>query len=500
MASRDASDVIRIEDFACPGFFLECQGTAGCGMTPEYAKKHERYSWAGVFVCRHCRHRYLVCSVCEAGILGKNNSHMLQEWELTKHCQNQCHKIKQTEWDTLRRQPDTSDGRNAAQDYFCIADADDNNNSLGRQRCMSPSSPTVPMNLDLASATLAPNSGNGSSVVDDVALVDLACTPLPAALMKNWLTDLSSSCAPPIDFSHYLPQSNNSTYFEKQHYYTTGGASSLVARAFYGNSELHEKVHPADCLFGLMFQHLCATMTGSQRLELGVLLNYIVNRPTTIPPHYFKPKVPINAPDFRSMFGDGVQSILNSTPRPPPHVIGDHVYFSPVDIIAYLMAHGQQIEPLFPGNSVHSNSERGKELLEYARKAMGSTEDGRPAGFVLPLILWEDDLDTSNVKQNKNKVSVCLMTAATPQDHIHSSCNTYIVWLGPGNADHSAVEERRRQDLKNLRAFGTTTMANGKQWSQYTLACTISTRIDLRRLVVLGRWRGIRPRTPVLGK
>jgi hypothetical protein len=131
------------------------------------------------------------------------------------------------------------------------------------------------------------------------------------------------------------------------------------------------------------------------------------------------------------------------------------------------------------------------ELLEYAREAMGSTEDGRPAGFVLPLILWEDDLDPSNVKQNKNKVLVCLMTAANPQDHIHSGCNTYVVWLGPGNADHSAVEERRRQDLKNLRAFGTTTMANGKQLFRYTLACTISTQIDLRRLVVLGRWRGI---------
>jgi hypothetical protein len=143
-----------------------------------------------------------------------------------------------------------SDGRNAAQhqeesnnekDGFCIADADDNNNSLGRQRSMSPSSPTVPMNPDPTSATRSPNSANGISEVDDVSLVDLACAPLPATFMKEWLADLSSSCAPPIDFNHrYLPQSNNLTYFEKQHYryYSTGGASSLVARALQDKQNL----------------------------------------------------------------------------------------------------------------------------------------------------------------------------------------------------------------------------------------------------------------------
>jgi hypothetical protein len=96
---------------------------------------------------------------------------------------------------------------------------------------MSPSSPMVPMNPDPTSATRSPNSANGSSGVDDVSLVDLACAPLSATFMKEWLADLSSSCAPPIDFNHNLPQTSNLTYFEKQHYYSTVGASSLVARA-----------------------------------------------------------------------------------------------------------------------------------------------------------------------------------------------------------------------------------------------------------------------------
>jgi hypothetical protein len=43
MASHDRSDVIRIEDFACPGFLLECQ-PVDCGKSSEYAENTQEVS------------------------------------------------------------------------------------------------------------------------------------------------------------------------------------------------------------------------------------------------------------------------------------------------------------------------------------------------------------------------------------------------------------------------------------------------------------------------
>jgi hypothetical protein len=42
MASHDGSDIVKIEDFACPEFYLECQTGAG-GIKPQIAERHSKF-------------------------------------------------------------------------------------------------------------------------------------------------------------------------------------------------------------------------------------------------------------------------------------------------------------------------------------------------------------------------------------------------------------------------------------------------------------------------
>lgn len=153
----------------------------------------------------------------------------------------------------------------------------------------------------------------------------------------------------------------------------------------------------------MMVWDLCAMMTENNPKNLESLLNYIVNQPEPIPQHNFKPKILIGSNGFRSLFGDGVQSIFQNIPRPLPQVIASRSNF-----LCFWAA-----------NSMYSDFKAGNELFESSRKMMGPMYNGRPVGFILPITLQEDASDPRNVKQNKNKVSVCMMSAATPHDHIH---------------------------------------------------------------------------------
>jgi hypothetical protein len=113
---------------------------------------------------------------------------MLLDCELSKHCHEKVTipktsnaKHADVTWRLWMETQHKKKARNDEKDDFCIAD--DNNNSLTRQRSVCPNQSVVPMNLDPTSAIHSPNSGNESSGMDDeiMFLVDLACAPLPAA-------------------------------------------------------------------------------------------------------------------------------------------------------------------------------------------------------------------------------------------------------------------------------------------------------------------------------
>jgi hypothetical protein len=136
---------------------------------------------------------------------------MVHDWELVRHAdQRQSHKIKVAKWEVgYQFGLDGSDGKAVQEEsdslvmLLCDIDKDDDN----------------PMSMDPTPPMLSPNLINVISGYANASLVDSASVPLLASSMHNLLDELPSSCSQFMDFTHHMPQRNNSKCFEKQHHH-----------------------------------------------------------------------------------------------------------------------------------------------------------------------------------------------------------------------------------------------------------------------------------------
>lgn len=251
-------------------------------------------------------------------------------------------------------------------------------------------------------------------------------------------------------------QRNNATYFEAESFHKKG-AINLSTRSMFPANQSANNLHAADALFSMQCTWLVTRLKDRERNVFAMLMQYVTGGRANIlgsnVGNFTTPRLPDSKKKVHQYFGDGRNSIGSLCPRPAIAVLGDgHVYVSLVDCVKDLLAHGHCVSPLQASDTsrIHAQSPRGEELIEIAIEIFGLLPSGDPKCFLLHLYPWEDDFDVNNVKRNRAKVWSLLISIATPQNLIHSSCNTYLVGLGPSGLSHEPVYELLNRDLHSL--------------------------------------------------
>jgi hypothetical protein len=216
-----------------------------------------------------------------------------------------------------------------------------------------------------------------------------------------------------------------------------------------------EQFHHADALFSLMFTWLSSRLKERECNVLSILLNYIMKERDNVVPKsgYTKPLIPLSPHDFKTYYGNGKYSIYSFVPRPTVQSLtNQHVFIPPSECFRDLMGHGHRVCPLskLDKGSYHSQSPRGQQLLNAAIDLHGSTPDGDVAAIVGQGYMWADDFDPNNVKGNRSNCVAVFITFALSQKYIHSTSNSYLIGLGPGNQSHEELLAKIGEDLRLL--------------------------------------------------
>ena len=252
--------------------------------------------------------------------------------------------------------------------------------------------------------------------------------------------------------------SRNIEYFETMHH-TRQGPQSLLSRCIgCGDPRLYAgKIHIADTLYSFLTTWLVKKLSPRECEVFSQILNYLTKtRPISVPEHYLPPPIPTSMSQCCKHFGLGAHAIPSWLPYPEiQRFDNDHVYISPIDCIRDSMAHGHLVGPflLNDRHRVHTQTPRGQLIFVAASNRYGTAPNGEPLCLVCPGYLWFDDYQNNNVKDNRDKVWIMLLSICTPQSHMHTSYQTYLISLGPGESCHEHVMDQFYTDLSKL-SFG----------------------------------------------
>ena len=388
------SEICTITGFACGSDVLFCKH---CLVPPcPKATIIEGITWAADVRCRDCNALVKVCYICDKAVLNRGDKHHVSNSTLLSyHAKRECHKRAHREW--LRSQHDAFEETNG------LAFMEDSEGDV---------------------------------------------TEGAPGMQQNTPTSFIAQYAEPKSIVHLFPTKTSSEYFSFNHHRELGGPKALFGRVLVNNSKASDSRLPIEeILYAGLFARIAMEVPGDTMKCISSLLQYREEQRMGL--HATVTEL-LTPKDIPRILGNGKRSITTNLPMPPIEKLEEHIYVSPVEITRYLLAFGFSVESLHPGKqTVHSQTERGRELIDFASR--NSSKDSLDC-LVLPVYPWEDDMDVNDSKTNRNKIWVSVITIATPEKMIHRSTNTFVVAMGPSDADHSEVEKRYVADMKILAA------------------------------------------------
>ena len=266
----------------------------------------------------------------------------------------------------------------------------------------------------------------------------------------------------PSDFTSLFETSTNIQYFERNHYCSggNGGVASLVALSMYKDRGRTQDLDLSTILWNVGMTWFLSKLTISERRLFTALL-YHAAADVTSPRRSLI--VPSEPKDMVAMFTRGQFSIGDNLPMPSVVDLEDgHIYISLFESIRDLFGHGNEVEPILPPSQdfnlspsataipTHSETPRGKEVL-HSIKVSSENCGAYPNVIVVEVLIWSDGFEPNNVKQNRGSVWTLFASIGTPEQDVHSGCNTYLVALGPSGADHESVVCKLEFELHQLR-------------------------------------------------
>lgn len=313
----------------------------------------------------------------------------------------------------------------------------------------------------------------GSDVDDDEVQPNTDVTNPALGLEENPANAGISSAFEKIDWANLFPDMLNAKLFECESLEPGRGFSNMASLAIRQN--MIDKVELVVVLYMLLFAKLNQSLTQAQSELLTMLLDIsrhyswiVLDIPVPVP-------LPTTMGDMKKMFGNSKYSIGKNIPMVKLKKCGDYVVALPSACLKEALALGIT-ELFYPnGNVKQSESPRGKELIGHAL----STDVGKSGHYfeLYHLYLWEDDLDPSNVKDNRHKVFVQVLSVAPKDSKTHTTRNTYIICLGPSNSDRTEAQRVIAEDLQML-GTGITCYRGKEKTAVPTIALVFSIHAD----------------------
>jgi hypothetical protein len=265
-------------------------------------------------------------------------------------------------------------------------------------------------------------------------------------------------------------------YHFKQTNPGASGSQYVVGKAFKKDPC---DVSSGEAKFHLILTRLLSGLTAAKRKDLAFCLGCAVNYRGTFEGDastvaldimqsrdvFQATRVPVCEKDFNDFYLRKGTAVRNQLPHPvvKSSECGKHAYVTLTDVIANLLASGQEVEKFsFEANIVITD-----EMFDGPTKPTVSTtraacelyfelRGNETEGFVLYIWIkkWRDDFDPFNTKASRNQAWISTNTLC-PTSSESKGRNTYFMAIGSKGDDHEVIERLFAEEMEALSAQGT---------------------------------------------
>ena len=269
------------------------------------------------------------------------------------------------------------------------------------------------------------------------------------------------SCQKEICFNHYLE--NLSRFLEMELSKKGEGMKRIVCCAFTMDmySDMSQ-ISLEEAKFHLSSALFCCSLTSSQQNQYSHLCLMMANMYSSSQNssnYTFKFHPPTSAIDIDRFYLKNSTSIYNNVPIPIINELHDHACVSIKSVIQHFLIFETQIDGMLISCSTNnykgliaSSSPVSTSIAchQIRAKVSSKLQNSDVSPLILYVILWSDDFEPNNVKQNKKSTWIKTITIAPPPGFQTSSKHTYVICLGSKDHDHEDVNKYFFHELKDL--------------------------------------------------
>ena len=243
------------------------------------------------------------------------------------------------------------------------------------------------------------------------------------------------------------------------------GSKRLVASAFSMNfNSDYSALSWDEITYHMSATMFCTTLTSSQQGLFSGLCHMMVNNMVTnngLNDNISLSKIPVSSKDIDRYYLKRSTSIVQNVPIPTVAELDSHAYVSITELIQYVLYFNIPIDGmlinktmndyknLIPTSSAISRSKVCHDMRKEVRESMTSNT---LSPLIVWIILWSDDFEPNHVKQHKKSTWIKTVTIAPPQHCQTSPKHTYVIALGPKDANHEEVHHRLFNELQQLKS------------------------------------------------
>ena len=246
---------------------------------------------------------------------------------------------------------------------------------------------------------------------------------------------------------------NQMFYFYEQF---NQGPHYLVGLSHYKLNNIASVLDTTEVYCHFRLAYLFLSMSPIESYLQTRILNYFYK--------YFNPtynrrrwgcSIPLDTPSIRRLYTEGTNSILQQLPHPNIVSIDGHSYVPISEVIQDCLANDNPICDLKNVSKIYNEEEvqhiwDSKNVKSIVNLIDDSHHDSNETIHIM-IVRWSDDFEPNNIKKNKgNSVWTMTITIIGSESNQHHEENTYIVAIGHKGADHSSVERRFLEDIRNI--------------------------------------------------
>ena len=269
------------------------------------------------------------------------------------------------------------------------------------------------------------------------------------------------SCEKELCFTDYNEKFRR--FLEHEVLHKGDGMRSIVSCAF--TMDLHSdksNISYEEAKYHLLSAKFCCSLSSSQQDDysnLCFIMSNMLNTTHNPNTSTFKFHPPTSAIDIDRYYLKNSTSIYSNIPIPIITEFHDHACVSIKSVIQHFLYFETEIDGMLidsPSNNYKSIITPSSPVLssiashKIRAKVSTSLKNSTISPLILYVILWSDDFEPNNVKQNKKSTWIKTITIAPPTGFQTSSKHTYVISLGSKEHNHEEVNKHFCNELASL--------------------------------------------------